>query len=390
MTTKFIHTADWQLGKPFAGIEDSHRRALLQQERVRALERVAKIAREREAQFILVAGDLFDSANATKETVSAACAAIGAMKLPVLAIPGNHDHGGPGTLWEQTFFQREQRQLAPNLQVLLSPEPVELETAVVFPCPLLRRHEAMDTTACLRAIDAGPGKFGDKPRLVLAHGSVQGFGSESESEEDGDSRGANRIDLSRLPENAFDYIALGDWHGTKQAGRNAWYSGTPELDRFPKGEDHQPGNVLVVTASRGALPEVTPVRTAHFGWHEMEFTFADDSSLDQLRERVGELLGLRAQQDLLFLRLSGSLGLAAAARLEQEIEKWQARLLRLKLSDQTAIAPSPAEIEALTAAPDPLISRVATTLMARAAEAGEEAAVARIALRELHALCNRN
>ena len=30
------------------------------------------------------------------------------MDVPVLAIPGNHDHAGPGTVWEQDFFRREQ------------------------------------------------------------------------------------------------------------------------------------------------------------------------------------------------------------------------------------------------------------------------------------------
>ena len=34
--TTFIHTADWQLGKPFAGIRDTARRTLVQQERIEA------------------------------------------------------------------------------------------------------------------------------------------------------------------------------------------------------------------------------------------------------------------------------------------------------------------------------------------------------------------
>ena len=129
--------------------------------------------------------------------------------------------------------------------MLLKPEPVELDSAWIFPCPLLRRAESTDTTAWLRLPEALVGCSSDKPRIVLAHGSTQGFSGQSE-EDEGVSTAVNQIDLSRMLAEAFDYVALGDWHGAKQITRTAWFSGTPELDRFPKGEDHDAGNVFVV------------------------------------------------------------------------------------------------------------------------------------------------
>jgi len=60
----FIHTADWQIGKPFAGIGDAHKRSLVQQERVEAIKRISGVAQEHGASFVLVAGDLFDSSSA--------------------------------------------------------------------------------------------------------------------------------------------------------------------------------------------------------------------------------------------------------------------------------------------------------------------------------------
>ena len=262
MTATFLHTADWQLGKPFAGIKDPQKRARVQQERLAVLDRIAEAAREGGAQFILVAGDLFDSPSATKATVAAACSALGRMAVPVLAIPGNHDHGGPGSLWEQEFFKRECAALAPNFRLLLTADPVELEHAVIFACPLLRRAESTDPTAWLRDPDITSSSAPDKPRIVLAHGSVQGFGGDSDDEES--PVGSNRIDLTRLPAGAFDYIALGDWHGTKMISSHAWYSGTPEPDRFPKGEANEPGHILRVSATRAALPWV-PCRSATSG-----------------------------------------------------------------------------------------------------------------------------
>jgi DNA repair exonuclease SbcCD nuclease subunit len=387
MNVTFLHTADWQLGKPFGGVEDVHKCALLQNERLAVIKRLGDRVREGGAAFVLVAGDLFDSPHATKATVAAACSAIGSIGIPVFVIPGNHDHGGAGSLSEQEFFKREQGQLAPNLNVLLKQEPLELENAVLFPCPLLRRHETTDPTTWLRSSQAFDARFGDKPRIVLAHGSVLNFGS-IEDDEESDAGTPNLIDLTRLSERSFDYVALGDWHGTKQVGGKAWYSGTPELDRFVKGGEHNPGNILLVEAVRGEPPHVECLRTGAIEWHELEFRFSDDSGLAHLKELVDQKIDTRANQDLLWLHLKGSLGIEPATRLEEMVDAWKARLLRVKLDDQTVIAPSPAELDGLTRrASDPLVSLVATKLVALAAGENEEAAVARIALRELHAAC---
>lgn len=172
MSLVFLHTADLQLGKPFASVRDEPKRNRLRQERLHALQGMERHAREAGAAFVLVAGDLFDSSQATKSTVSAACAAIGALGIPVLVIPGNHDHGGPGSIWEQEFFLREQQQLAPNLRVLLRPEPLVLDGAILFPAPLLRRHEAGDPTAWIRQALDDPALPPDLPRIVLAHGTI--------------------------------------------------------------------------------------------------------------------------------------------------------------------------------------------------------------------------
>jgi DNA repair exonuclease SbcCD nuclease subunit len=387
--TTFIHTADWQLGKPFARVEDLSKRVRLQQERISVLHRIADAVTDRNADFVLVAGDLFDSTTVTRTIVSEACSAIGRMSVPVYVIPGNHDHGGPGGIWEQAFFRQESEQLAPNLTILLSPEVVQTEHAVLFPCPLLRRHDSTDTTAWLRQIDADDlEQFGNKPRIVLAHGSTQGFGSVEEDEDSGGDS-TNQIDLTRLPSGVFDYVALGDWHGTKEVAANAWYSGTPELDRFPKGDSNRPGNILVVQSTRGASPAVTEIATAKFRWHERAFRFSEDSALELFQQNIAEVIGNRVGEDLMRLDLTGSLGLVGQASLETILESLRSRLLRVKLSINVRIAPTSAEIESLTMrSDDPVIAEVARTLLSLAEGESENAQVARIALRELHAACH--
>jgi DNA repair exonuclease SbcCD nuclease subunit len=385
---RFIHTADWQIGKPFAGIEDAHNRALVQQERLAVIDRIGAAAREHGAEFVLVAGDLFDSPTPTRAMVSATCAAVGRIGLPVVAIPGNHDHGGAGGLWDQAFFEKERAELAPGLTILTAAVAFEIGGAVIFPCPLLRRAESADTTAWLREAGVLAGA-GERTRIVLAHGSTRGFGGEPDDEE-GVATAANRIELERLDAGEVDYVALGDWHGTKEVGPKAWYAGTPERDRFPKGEENRPGNVLAVSAGRGAAADVRVVPTGRYGWHRVERNLADDAAVDGLRGEIEELVGQRTQGDLLRLELTGTLGIAATTRLEALVETLAARLLRVKLVDRTTLAPSDAEVVALTQRTgDPLVARVAAELVGRAGGADEAAAVARVALRELHAAVGR-
>lgn len=386
MRTTFIHTADWQLGKPFAGVADPAKRALLQNERIEAIRRIGDLVRSRKAEFVVVAGDVFDSPRPTQSTVSAACSAIGELGVPVYAIPGNHDHGGAGSLWTEPFFLRESNRLSPNLQILLEERPLTSDAAVLFPCPLLRRQTASDPTTWLRDPAVYEAIPTDRPRIVIAHGSVQDFGPAAIDDEDLLGAGQpNLIELDRIPSGPIDYVALGDWHGTKAVGRTAWYSGTPELDRFVRGEDHDPGNVLVVTVERGVSPQVETVRTSGIGWHDLEFGFVAGLESRHLAELVDSQIGTRVNRDLLRLRITGALNLSEMSAVDHLLEAWQARLLRMKLTREIDLVPDENERRALTErTTDPLLARVATTLLARSTGDDEDSEIARIALRELH------
>lgn len=382
---KLLHTADWQLGKPFARIPDPDKRRRLRQARLDCLERLAAVARREDARFILVAGDLFDSPSPTRSLVSATFHAIGAMRIPVIAIPGNHDFGGSGGPWEQEFVQQEMAVLAPNFRLLTEERPLVLDEAVILPAPLHQRQVAHDPTAWIRhACEALPA---DRPRIVLAHGSVQGFGSADEEE---GATSYNRLDLSRLPVDRIDYIALGDWHGLKSIDPKTWYSGTPEIDGFPKGEGHRPGHALLVEVARGVAPRVEVVATGAIRWERIGFHFDAESSLAQFDRLFDDRLGSGAEGALLHLELSGQLTLGERLALDQRLETWEARLIRLTVDDQVCETPSEDEIECLTRrAGDPLTARVARRLLAETASADAEiAAIARLALRELHQAAN--
>jgi DNA repair exonuclease SbcCD nuclease subunit len=384
---KILHTSDWQLGKPYARVTNPTSVALLQHERIAVIQRIGAVALEKGCSLIVVAGDMFDSSSVEKATVFAACAAIAQTKLPVYIIPGNHDHAGAGGIWGQSFFN-EVAANCPNLMVLDKPVPAILNDVVIFPCPLIRRQDAGDVLEWLYSPDVLNGIPKDRPWVVLAHGSTQGFSSASGEDAAGQS---NLIELSRLDMLNPDYVALGDWHGTKQVSKNAWYSGTPEPDRFTKGGDHDPGNVLVVeVAGRGVAPQVEVVRTAGIQWHRMDFDFSGDDSLTHFETKLSELLGQRAQRDVMELSLSGYLGFTGDERLRRLLETLDAQLLRLKLVDGVRIVPSDAELMQLTQRDDPLISAMANRLTTDVQSLDPVLQTqSRLALRELYLLVTK-
>lgn len=392
---RILHTADWQIGKPYGTVADEQKRFRLQQERLASIGRIRDVVRLQEVQLVVVAGDLFDSPTPDPSAVLEVLELISEMEVPVLVIPGNHDHGAPGTVWHRDDFQRHQGQRAPNLQLLLERQPLVLEEAIVLPCPLLRNQDSSDPTQWLRGLDWSS-LPGDRPRIVLAHGGVHGFGGRDyEGDEEAQAGANNLIDLGFLPADQIDYIALGDWHNLKQVSEQAWYPGTPEPDRFDQGVDNQRGQVLLVDLERGTPPEVRPQPTGRINWHNLSVRFSGDADLDRFERQLEELTAGRVARDLLRLEVSGSLSLAGHRRYQQLIDDLQNRLLRLRIKGECQQAPEAEELEQLTArSEDPLIARVAQQLQHRLSHErdpdSEDAAQLRTALCELFRLTTTN
>ena len=181
------------------------------------------MASQEQVDVVLVAGDLFDSSTVAAAMVMEVLEAVGSIPSPVVVIPGNHDHGGAGGIWRREDLRRQMQQRAGNLQLLLTPEPVDVAGVTLLPCPLQRQRTSQSPSLWLDQLNwtqLDP----VQPRVVLAHGSVQGFGAEGP---------VNQLCLESLPRDQIDYIALGDWHALMEVDRRTWYSGTPEPDRFP-------------------------------------------------------------------------------------------------------------------------------------------------------------
>ena len=386
---RLLHTADWQIGKPYRWIDNPERRSRLQRARLEAIERIIDQAQAHAVDVVLVAGDLFDSSTVGSALVMEALELIGSLSVPVVVIPGNHDHGGAGGVWRRPDVQREIHRRATNLHLLLQPEPVVVGGLTVLPCPLRRQHETVSPGAWLEHLDWST-LDADRARVVLAHGSVQGFAA-ADYDASGDS-GRNQLNPKRWDLDAYDYLALGDWHALKPVGPKGWYPGTPEPDRFPTHVDDQRAQVLIVDVERQQPPQVKVVPTGGLQWHRLEAPLRSGHDLDRLHQQITNLTGRRVGRDLLRLELNGQLGLDDHHNLQDLLSSLDTRLLHLRVRGHCHRRPEASELSALLNRADaPLMSSIAEELQAGIRtlqpEQTDQIALLETALCELHRLC---
>ena len=373
---RILHTSDWQIGKPYRWIEDPQKQARLQQERVDAVLRIAEVSSREEVDVVLVAGDLFDSSTVAASMVMEVLEAIGSIPAPVTVIPGNHDHGGAGGIWRREDLRRQMQERAANLQLLLEPEPVVVAGISLLPCPLQRQRDSQCPSLWLDQLNWN-NLDPDYPRVVLAHGSVQGFGADA---------AVNQLSFDHLPSDQFDYVALGDWHALREVDGRTWYSGTPEPDRFPNGIDDLRSQVLVVDLERGQPPKVTPHSTGRLQWHRVSMTLNGDGDLPRLEQQLEACVGRRVGRDLLRLELNGQLGLQGDLQLQERLAVLKEQLLHLRLRGKLHRQPTIQEREQLLRRMDsPLVSSIAAALHEEL-QSNDDPLLEQ-ALIELHRLC---
>ena len=376
LVPRILHTADWQIGKPYRWIENSQKQARLQQERVDAVLRIAEVACQEQVDVVLVAGDLFDSSTVAPAMVMEVLEAVGSISSPVVVIPGNHDHGGAGGIWRREDLCQQVQQRAGNLQLLLKPEPVDVAGITLLPCPLLRQRDSQSPSRWLDQLnwtDLDP----VNPRVVLAHGSVQGFGGDGQ---------VNQLCLDSLPRDQIDYIALGDWHALMEVDRRTWYSGTPEPDRFPTGTDDLRSQVLVIDVERAQPPMVMVKPTGRLHWHRITMTLNGDADLARLEQQLVEAVGSRVGRDLMRLELNGQLGLQEYLHLEERLALLGQQLLHLRRRGMLHRQPTAQERDELLLRMDsPLVSTIAAGLQDELQSNADP--LVEQALIELHRLC---
>jgi len=238
---RFLHTADWHIGKKLHGYD------LLEEQRD-AYEQIKAIAQAEQADAVVIAGDLYDRALPSESAVTTLDDMLVDLnrkqKFPLLAISGNHDSAvrlGYGQEWfaSTDFYLRTSfgDSLKPivmgNTQFFLLPYFEPIAARQYFQDDSIRTvNEAM-----VRLVAAMQALFDPaKKHVLIAHFFAAGS-QHSDSETQVQVGGLNAVPVDLLA--PFDYVALGHLH-RKEALQNEpkiKYSGSPLKFSTSEAED---------------------------------------------------------------------------------------------------------------------------------------------------------
>lgn len=329
---RFLHTADWQIGRQYGQFPPDDAIPLAEA-RFKAVERIAALANEHQVDAVLVAGDVFDTQTVSPRTIRQMFNAMAGFRGQWIMIAGNHDAALAESVWTRA---RRLEVIPGNVDLLLEPATVKEYPALgiaILAAPLTQRHTYDDLTSVFDAVETTPGLL----RIGLAHGSVQGMLSE-------DIDSANPISADRAERAKLDYLALGDWHGCLEVNPRVWYSGTPEPERF---RNNDAGRTLLVDIARsGATPQVTRLTTARHRWESAEFQLNVPSDVDP----VIQWLQQQEEQVVLNLVLTGQTDIEHHFALTRAISEAEGRLRSVRVDmSGVKLIPTDAEIAGLQA-----------------------------------------
>jgi DNA repair exonuclease SbcCD nuclease subunit len=338
--TRFLHTADWQLGmtRHFLSPEAQGRFA---QDRIDAVREIGVIAREQRAEFVVVCGDVFESNQVERQTVVRALDAIATIGVPVLLLPGNHDPLDAVSVYRSPTFEARRPE---NVIVLDSPLPmvppgcegVEIVAApwtskrplcdlVEQACRELAPSVASRATGTATGTPAGSASAGIT-RICVGHGAVDSLSPDRDD--------PSLIDVERaeaaLREGRIHYLALGDRHSATRVGssQRIAYSGSPVATDF---RETRPGLALCVevSAELDQQPQVEEFPVGRWRFVEQRFSLDSEDDVASLRD------WLQAQPDkertIVRLALVGSLTLRGQAMLHAALDDWDDAFASLRI-----------------------------------------------------------
>lgn len=300
---RFIHTADWHLGRLFHGLH-------LTEDQAYVLDRFVDLVRDVRPDALIVAGDVYDRAVPPPEAVTllddVLCRLVLDLEVPVVMIAGNHD--SPDRLGFGSRLLAPQRlhvfgsATAEPGRVTFRDEhgPVHVyalpyaEPPVVRQCldeDGVRTHDDAMRAQLERVRAAHPA--GERS-IVVAHAFVAGC-AESESERPLSVGGAGTVDAACFA--GFDYVALGHLH------RPQWVAGRSGDDR--PNDSHG--------AAEAAEPEREGRSRARYSGSLLKYSFSEADQpksvsiveMDADGHCVVEEIGLEPRRDV--RRIEGEL-----------------------------------------------------------------------------------
>lgn len=269
---RFLHTADWHIGRRLHGFD-------LSAEQEDAFQQIEQIALDEQVDGMIIAGDLYDRSLPAETSVAQLDRMLQRLNLtdhlPLYAVAGNHDSAtrlATGNPW----YQSTNFYLATKLEEAFTP--VELPDTQIFLLPYFEPFAAQQyfndemlihlDQAMVPVVEQMKAQFNpQKKQILVAHFFVAGS-AKTDSETQLTVGGLASVPAALLKD--FDYVALGHLHGKDALHEpHMRYSGSPI--KFSLSEAQQSKGVWIIDTDPFQLTfkPLKPLRdvqqiTAHF------------------------------------------------------------------------------------------------------------------------------
>ncbi|MFV1365275.1 exonuclease SbcCD subunit D [Mycolicibacterium elephantis] len=378
---RFVHTADWQLGmtRYFLNGEAQPRYSAARRDAVAGLKQVAA---DSGAEFVVVAGDVFEHNQLAPRDVSQSLEAMRAIGIPVYLLPGNHDPLDASSVYTSALFTAE---CPDNITVLDRAGVHDIRPGLqLVAAPWTSKAPLTDPVADVLADLPADGTT----RIVVGHGGVDIFVPDKDR--------PSLIRLAALEEaverGAVHYVALGDKHSRMHVGSTGriWYSGSPEVTNYDDIEP-DPGHVLLVEVDEHDPAHPVRVEPRKVGrWRFVTLRRSVDSNRDVADLDINLDLMPDKDRTVVRLALTGSLTVTEKAALDACLDKYARLFAALRVEDkQSDIAVVPADGEFDDLGIGGFAASAVDELVTAARADGDEADDARAALALLLRLADR-
>ncbi len=262
---RFIHTADWHLGRIFHGVH-------LTDDQDHVLRQFLDLVRDVRPDAVLIAGDIYDRAVPPPDAVvllDEVLSKLTELRVPVAMIAGNHD--SPDRLgFGARLFESHGLHVSCNLSSQRRPlvlddayGRVHIHMLPFADPPQVREHLGDDTVhnharAMEALIEQARARQPRGERSVLmAHATVVGARTSDSERPLGAFPGTSAIESSKLA--GFDYVALGHLHTPQVIDGRIHYPGSPLKYSFGEAEEIKAVSVVEMDALGRVTIDAVPL-----------------------------------------------------------------------------------------------------------------------------------
>lgn len=176
MSIKIIHTADNHIGISYNTV--SQAKAELVKERLESLKRIVEEGNKENANYLVIAGDLFDVPKLNKSRTTEVAKVLKLFKEKVIIIPGNHDFymDEADSLWQyfKSIVDTEKIIVLDQYEVFI--DSVGEQEVRFYPAACRTLHSEQNMIGWV----ANEEKPSDAIHIGIAHGNVVGLGRDED------------------------------------------------------------------------------------------------------------------------------------------------------------------------------------------------------------------